>query len=85
MRVAAFLGFILFGGLTILLGYQTYKAYLEEKEGDILTHPFITGVIISLGGLTLALLCLVYSLGLWDALVGWLHAGDSGHFVIRPY
>ena len=68
IRILAILGFLFFGGLAPLIFKWWRQAYREEQNGEILAHPAIEAVIIFILCVIGCILCLIYSLGLWETL-----------------
>ena len=72
MRVLTILGFFLFGGSALLFFKWWRQAYREEQDDKILAHPAIGAAMIFVLCVIGCILCLIYSLGLWDVIGNWL-------------
>ena len=68
IRILAILGFLFFGGLAPLIFKWWRQAYREEQDDKILAHPAIGVAIVFVLFVIAAIVCLIYSLGLWETL-----------------
>ena len=72
IRILAILGFLFFGGLAPLIFKWWRQAYREEQDDKILDHPAIGVAMVFVLCVIGCILCLIYSLGLWDVIGNWL-------------
>ena len=68
IRILAILGFLFFGGLAPLIFKSWRQAYREEQDDKILDHPAIGVAMVFVLCVIGCILCLIYSLGLWETL-----------------
>ena len=72
IRILTILGFLFFGGIAPLMFKSWRQSYREEQDDKILAHPAIGAAMIFVLCVIGCILCLIYSLGLWDVIGNWL-------------
>lgn len=85
MKVAAILGMLIFGALTILflkLGMNTYQ---EETVGETPWSPSWVGFGVTLCFAILTLFCFIYAIGMWDSFIAWLQQGTPQPVVVKQF